>query len=108
VTGIHDAANLAIRVVAAAACGGLLAAVYFGGLWWTVRRLPEAKHPWGWYFGSLLLRVALIMAAFFLIIQQRDLPLLAACLVGFLGVRVWLVHSWGRGDAGPPGLERTG
>ena len=75
--------------------GCLLAGIYFGGLWWTVRCLPDARRPWLWYFGSLLVRLALVLSGFWIVIAHGDWPLLAACFLGFVGLRTVLVHFLG-------------
>jgi len=41
-----------------AGCGGiLLGGLYFGGLWWTVCRIPRTLHPFYFYIVSLLVRL---------------------------------------------------
>ncbi|MFT5416661.1 MAG: F1F0 ATPase subunit 2, partial [Gammaproteobacteria bacterium] len=44
--------------------GGLLGALFFGGLWWTVRQAVSAKQPALWVFGSFLLRTSVTLAGF--------------------------------------------
>jgi len=39
------------------AAGLVLGAIFFGGLWWTVRRGLGAAQPALWFFGGLLLRM---------------------------------------------------
>lgn len=66
-------------------CGGL----YFGGLWWTVRKLTRSERPGLILFVSFLLRVALLLGAFYLLMAGR-LERLVALLVGFLLARLVL------------------
>ncbi len=47
--------------------GGLLGAIFFGGLWWTVRKGVSANQPALWFFGSLLLRMAIALAGFYFV-----------------------------------------
>ena len=75
--------------------GGLLGLLYFGGLWWTVRRLPAARNPWLLYFASLLARILLVVSGFFAVLQLTDAPRLCVCLVGFVLARLILTHWLG-------------
>jgi F1F0 ATPase subunit 2 len=70
--------------------GMLLAAFYFGGLWWTVGKLTRTAHPWVLYFGSLAARLALLLGALILL-MAADWRWLAACLAGFFALRVLLM-----------------
>lgn len=66
--------------------GGMLGVVFFGGLWWTLRRALASRRPALWVMGSLLLRVGITGGGFVLASQgqwQRAL----ACLLGFLIAR---------------------
>lgn len=83
--------NLSVWILAWAA-GGVMGAIFFGGLWWTVRRSIISAHPALWVLGSLLLRIALVLPAFYLVAGGRWERALA-CLLGFLmarGVLIWL------------------
>lgn len=80
----------------AVASGSVLAIFYFGGLWWTVRRLATTSHPAAIYFGSLLVRLALVMTIFFIVIAYTGWISLIALLVGFLSTRLVLFRILGR------------
>lgn len=67
--------------------GGALATLFFGGLWWTVRLGTSARNPAAWFLGSLLLRMGVVLAGFYLI-GGRHWDRLAACLVGFVVARL--------------------
>ena len=49
---MNEVLTLALALLAGVALG----AVFFGGLWWTVRKGVSSKHPALWFLGSLLLR----------------------------------------------------
>lgn len=66
--------------------GAVLGAGFFGGLWWTVRRGFASAQPALWFFGSLLLRMAVTLYGFYLIGGNEWQRWLAA-LAGFLVVR---------------------
>jgi F1F0 ATPase subunit 2 len=73
-------------------CAGLaIGALYFLGLWWTVRRLPALKAPALWVLVSFLLRSAVAVAGFYFVMQGRWQNLLI-CVAGFTLMRLWLVR----------------
>jgi F1F0 ATPase subunit 2 len=43
----------------ALSAGLLLGAIFFGGLWWTVRKGASSEQPAFWFLGSLLLRMSI-------------------------------------------------
>lgn len=76
-------------------CGGagiLLGAAFFGGLWLTVRRLPDSPAPALLALGSLLLRMTVLLAGLFLLMQGSWERLLAA-LAGILAAR-FILTRW--------------
>ena len=85
-------ANL-LYLIFAFIVGVALGCFYFGTLWWTVRRLREARHPALLAFGSLLARMAVTLLVFFLVMGGRWERLIA-CLAGFIVARVLLVRRW--------------
>lgn len=74
--------TLAVAVLAGAALGLL----FFGGLWWTVRRAASSPRPALWFGPSLLLRTALVAGGFYLA-GDGAWPRLLACLAGFVLAR---------------------
>lgn len=78
--------NEMLRVVPALITGILLGTMFFGGLWWTVRRGVASTRPALWFSASLLLRTSLTMAGFYLVSDGHWERLLAG-LVGFTIVR---------------------
>jgi F1F0 ATPase subunit 2 len=89
-------------LVLALSAGGLLGAVFFGGLWWTVQKGITSKRPELWFLGSLLLRTSMILAGFYFV-SQGHWSRLAACLLGFLIGR-FIVVKW---LARVPAAEQT-
>lgn len=80
----------AIAIVVGLALGGF----FFGGLWWTVRRLPTARHPAALALGSFLVRTAVTAGGIFLAADGRLGPL-AAALAAVLVVRFVAVRRLG-------------
>ncbi|MCD4689706.1 MAG: ATP synthase subunit I [Desulfuromonadaceae bacterium] len=75
----------------ALAAGAALGAGYFAGLWLTVCRLANTRTPYRFYSLSLLLRLMLVLAGFYLLASRGYEDLLAAG-VGFLVSRqLWLM-----------------
>jgi F1F0 ATPase subunit 2 len=75
------------RVIEALAAGMVLGALFFGGLWWTVRRGLTAANPALWFGLSALLRMAITVSGLYYI-ARSGWPSLLACLCGLLMARV--------------------
>ena len=67
--------------------GVLLGAIFFGGLWFTVRKGVSSQRPALWFFFSLMLRMSVALAGFNLVSGGRWDRLLA-CLLGFVVARL--------------------
>jgi F1F0 ATPase subunit 2 len=89
-----------ITVLAVAFTAGIvLGAFYFIALWQTVRRLSSAKSPARLLLGSLILRMAIVMAGFYLIMGTGRWERLAAAMLGFIIVRKILTYFLGPQNA---------
>jgi F1F0 ATPase subunit 2 len=71
----------------ALAAGVLLGAIFFGGLWRTVRKGVSSRQPALWFFVSLLLRMSIALAGFYFVSGGRWERLLL-CLLGFVVARL--------------------
>jgi F1F0 ATPase subunit 2 len=78
--------NEVLNLVSALAAGFLLGAVFFGGLWWTVRRGLSSERPALWFLGSLLLRTSTAIAGFYFT-SGGHWERLLICLFGFFIMR---------------------
>jgi F1F0 ATPase subunit 2 len=75
--------------------GGILLGLFFyGGLWWTVRRVLTARQPGLLTIGSFFVRTVLTLAGFFWLTGGR-LDRLGVSMVGFLAIRLLLIRRWG-------------
>ncbi len=74
--------NEALTLVLALLAGGVLGAIFFGGLWWTVRMGVSSKQPALWFLGSMLLRVGIVLAGVYFVSGGRWERMLL-CLLGF-------------------------
>lgn len=79
--------NEPLKLALAGLAGGGLGALFFGGLWWTVRKGVSANQPALWFLGSLLLRTAIAVAGIYVVSGGR-LGRLLACLAGFTLARL--------------------
>lgn len=84
--------NEPLRMALVLIAGTLLGALFFGGLWWTVRKGLSAKQPALWFGTSLLLRSAIVTAGFYFV-AGPDWQRLLICLVGFFVARL-IVTRW--------------
>jgi F1F0 ATPase subunit 2 len=88
---MRETAALALAL----AGGALLGAFYFGTLWLVVRRLGRLPWPAVWLGVTAILRLAVVLVLFALLVGTRWERLVVA-LVGFIAVRVvftrWLVR----------------
>ena len=75
----------------AVVAGVAMGMIYFGGLWWTVQRMPMARHPWALYAASLAIRGALTLAVIYVVLTQLGVLPVLAMLAGFLVIRMrWI------------------
>ena len=91
--------NETLTLALALAAGAGLGAIFFGGLWWTVRRGVSSKQPALWFAGSLLLRMSIALAGFYFI-GLGHWERLLLCLLGFVLARFLVTRL-----TGPP-VER--
>lgn len=71
--------------------GAVLGVVFFGGLWWTVRKSLYSKRPALWIFGSLILRLSIVAVGFYLF-SGHDWGRLLLCLLGFIAARFGVIR----------------
>lgn len=87
--GAPPTPGLAIAMLLA---GGVLGAVFFGGLWWTVQRVAASSRPVPWLLGSLALRTAIVLPGIYLVSAGRPVSL-ALCLLGILLARAIVLRA---------------
>ena len=87
---INDIPAMVLALVA----GVLLGALFFGGLWWTVRKGISSKRPGLWFMGSLLLRTSIVLAGFYFV-SAAHWERLPACLIGFVIARLIVTRLTG-------------
>jgi len=86
--------NEVMKLTLAWTAGILLGTIFFGGLWWTIRKGVSAKQPALWFLGSILLRMGIALAGFHFV-SGHNWERLLMCLLGFLMARMlvtWLTR----------------
>jgi len=81
----------ALFLAMALAVGLLLGLMFFGGLWWTVRKGLTSPYPAVWFMTSMALRTGLTLFGFYLV-SAGHWERLVMCLVGFIAAR--FAVSW--------------
>jgi len=95
--------NELLFLAPALAAGVLLGAIFFGGLWLTVRKGASSNQPALWFFGSLLLRMSIALAGFYFV-SGGHWERLLLCLLGFVMARLavtWLTRLSGEHQTRP-------
>ncbi|MDF1589234.1 MAG: ATP synthase subunit I [Gammaproteobacteria bacterium] len=82
---------MAIELVLSLLAGSVLGLMFFGGLWWTIRKAIAADNPALWFFASALLRLSIALTGFYFI-MDGDWHRLLAALFGFVIVRMILTR----------------
>src|ERR1035441_1693626 len=82
-TTMNDFLLLALALVA----GLVLGAIFFGGLWWTVRKGVSGKSRALWFPVSMLLRMSIVLVGFYFV-GREDWERLVSCLLGFIIARI--------------------
>jgi F1F0 ATPase subunit 2 len=82
-TKMNETSSIVLSLLA----GVLFGTIFFGGLWWTVRRGLSSKSPALLFVGSLFLRTIITVAGFYFV-SHGDWRRLLACLLGLLLARV--------------------
>jgi F1F0 ATPase subunit 2 len=79
--------NETLALILTLLAGVLLGAIFFGGLWWTIRRGVSSKQPAALFFFSLLLRTGIALAGFYFV-ARGDWRRILSCLLGFILARI--------------------
>ena len=83
--------NEIVYMILAFILGLLLGTIFFGGLWFTIRKLVASKIPALLFLGSFILRVGITLAGFYFISSGRWQRLLI-CMAGFITARYSVIY----------------
>jgi F1F0 ATPase subunit 2 len=89
--------NQTLNLALAGVVGLALGVLFFGGLWWTLRKGLESPRPALWLLGSLLARMSLVLVGLYLVSGGHWERLLAG-LVGVIGARFLVLRLTGAAD----------
>jgi len=95
-----------LNLVPALVAGVLLGAMFFGGLWWTIRKGVASTRPALWFVGSLLLRMSMTLVGFY-VVSDGHWERLLVCLAGFTMARP-IVTRLTRSDEMPARVAQEG
>ena len=83
--------NEIVYMILAFILGLLLGTIFFGGLWFTVRKLVASKIPALLFLGSFILRVGITLTGFYYI-SSGSWQRLLICVAGFIIARFVVIH----------------
>ena len=83
-----------VKFSAMAAVGMILGVVFFGGLWMTVRQMTFSRRPGLLFVASVAVRTFIVLAGIWYF-AAGDAASMAACLAGFVGLRLLATHGGG-------------
>lgn len=97
-------------LVLAVVSGFFLGTLFFGGLWWTVRKGMSAKQPALLFLGSTVLRAVVTVAGFY-VVSDGHWQQMLACLAGFTVARFVVMRFSGAPidihNSSPGGADRA-
>lgn len=84
---MNEISNMVLPMIV----GMLLGVLFFGGLWFTVKKLITSKTPALLMSGSFFFRIGIVLAGFYFV-GLDDWRKLIACLIGFLVARFAVIR----------------
>lgn len=72
--------------------GMVLGAIFFGGLWMTVRQMTTSKRPGLLFLTSVAVRTSIVLVAIWYF-AAGDATSICACLLGFVALRLLATHG---------------
>jgi F1F0 ATPase subunit 2 len=83
--------NDTLLMILAFIAGLALGTLFFGGLWFTVKKTVTAKIPAIWFLGSFFLRVSIVLIGFYFV-SNGSWQRLLICLLGFVVARFIVMY----------------
>jgi F1F0 ATPase subunit 2 len=97
--------NNILFMILAFVAGIALGILFFGGLWFTVKKIVTAKIPALWLLGSFIIRFGVVLTGFYFI-SSGNWQRLVICLIGFVAARYIVIHFTKTIDAKQLHLEK--
>jgi len=91
------------------AAGLALGSLFFGGLWFTVKKAVTAKNTALWFSGSSLLRTGITIVGFYYV-SGGSWQRLLLCVLGFIIARfvvIWITKPVEAKDSQPKNLQKS-
>jgi F1F0 ATPase subunit 2 len=79
--------NEILNLVLPFGAGILLGGIFYGGLWWTIRKAVLSKHTAFWFLGSLIVRMSITLTGFYFASEGQWQRVLIS-IVGFALARM--------------------
>ena len=83
--------NEIVYMILAFIVGLFLGIIFFGGLWFTVKKLVTSKIPALLFLGSFILRVSITLIGFYYI-STGSWQRLLICMAGFITARYSVIY----------------
>ena len=83
--------NEIVQMALVFTAGLVLGVIFFGGLWFTVKKSVSSKTPALWIFSSFIFRMGTVVLGFYYIARLGWQAMLI-CLIGFLTGRIIIQH----------------
>jgi len=83
--------NEIVYMILAFIVGLFLGIIFFGGLWFTVKKLVTSKIPALLFLGSFILRVGITLTGFYYI-SSGSWQRLLICVAGFITARYSVIY----------------
>jgi F1F0 ATPase subunit 2 len=94
---MNETVDLVLVLEQALVAGLVLGMVFFGGLWWTLRKSLNSPRPALWILGSLVARMSVLLVGLYLVSDGHWERLLAG-LVGVICARFLVLRLTGPAD----------
>lgn len=88
-----DLVALIARIGLGLLIGVLVGLAFFGGLWYTMRRLPQSRHPAALAFSSLAARLVVASVGLYLAVRGGSMAGALGAIAGLLLVRIALTRA---------------
>jgi len=83
--------NDILFLVVALISGCALGLIFFGGLWFTVKKSVNSKIPSLWFLLSTMVRIGIVLVGFYFI-SMGNWQRLFICVFGFIAARYVVLH----------------
>ena len=90
--------NETVNMILAFIAGLALGTLFFGGLWFTVKKAVTAKIPALWIFTSFFFRISITLVGFYFV-SSCNWQRLLVCAAGFIVARFFVIHFTKTADA---------